>query len=326
MPFSIVIGGDAQPVSFSIVMGTTAGAAIPGVGPAGAATFVLDLESGAEVTYSWATDVHKPLNGLEQRVSLGDAPQQRYTASAFLVDGDERTVRSALLFAAATGQPFLLALPYEELQLSADAVGATLPVGSTALSDWASNPGQRAVVLAPAGELAYGVVQSADPTSVVLDPVPGAVAGKAGARFMPTVAVYLEPTQDLSRHPVTVSHWKIAAQSALFGYAGVDQMGVGAVVNTYDGFPLYDERIDVDETNDSSLLTLGEILDTGALPLAVGGASVVDQTRQIRIVSDEVADWQWFKRFCFTVAGRFLSFLLPTWRPDLVFHSNPGVD
>jgi uncharacterized phage protein (TIGR02218 family) len=324
MAFDIVIGGDAQPdVGFDIVIGTSAGA-IPAIGPAGAATFVLDLVDDLEVTYSWAVDVRKSLNGLEQRIQAGgDAPAQRYRASAYLVDGDERTVRTALLTAAATGQAFLLALPYEGLELAADATGTILHVGSTALSDWASNPGQRVAVLAPDGELVTGVVQNSTADTIQLEADPG-TAGREGGRVMPLMAVYLEPQQGLRRHPVEVSKWQIAARASLFGFAGVDQMGVGAAVTTYDGFPVYDQKIDVDGAAEGTILTLGEIIEAGGLPLAVGGASVIDQGRPIAISSDDVAGWQWFKRFIYTVGGSRLAFLRPTWQPDLVFDSNPG--
>ena len=40
---------------------------IPGIGPAGAATFVLELE-GAKVTYSWKTDIEPSWSGLEKRI------------------------------------------------------------------------------------------------------------------------------------------------------------------------------------------------------------------------------------------------------------------
>lgn len=298
---------------------------IPGVGPAGAATFVLDLENGASITYSWHTDVEplKSMGGLEQRVSLGDAPAQHYDVTAFMLDADERTVRSALIVAAATGQAFLLGLPFEELSLSADATGATENVFSTALSDWANNPGQRVMSISPDGTAAAGVVQSATATTIVLDSAPGA-AGKRGGRIMPTMAVYLDPQQVLRRHPVNVTHFDIKARAALFGFAGVDQMGVGATVTTYDSYPLYDRKIDVDDTAGNSLMTLGAILDAGGLPLAVGNATVVDLSRSIKMTSSAIADWQWFKRFIYTVAGRFAAFLLPSWQPDLVYDSIPG--
>jgi hypothetical protein len=304
-------------IAHSIAAPTTT----PGVGPAGAATFMLDLEAGAQVTFSWQTEVQKALNGLEQRVSMGDAPKQRYRATAFLLDGDERTLRSALLVAAATGQPFLLGLPYEELTLSGDTVGAVVPVWSTSLCDW-GNAGQRVVVGARDRQsFASGVVQSSAGASITLDTPP---AELAGGSIMPAQAIYLEPTQGIVRHPVNVAHWQIDAIAALFGFAGVDTMGTGVAVTTFDGLPVYTERNDIDDTADNAIYTLGMIIDAGALPIAAGGASVVDEGRRIRIASSSAAVWQWFKAFAFTVKGRFAPFLRPTWQPDLVFDSNPG--
>jgi hypothetical protein len=301
--------------------------AVPGVGPAGAATFVLDLEAGAQVTFSWQTEVQKAINGLEQRVSMGDAPKQRYKATAFLLDGDERSVRSAMLVAAATGQLFLLALPYEELTLSGDAAGAVVPVWSTALCDWAL-AGQRVVVRDPSHALEdasfnSGVVQSSAGSSITMDVAPSA-HGKAGGAIMPAQAIYLSPTQGIARHPVNAAHWQIDAVAALFGFAGVDTMGTGATVTTFDSLPVYTERNDIDDQADNAIYTLGMIIDAGALPIAAGGASVIDEGRRIRLSSSSPAIWQWLKAFLFTVRGRFSTFLRPTWQPDLVFDSNPG--
>lgn len=294
------------------------------VGPEGAAAFVLSLEGELTVTYSWGTDVEKAVNGIEQRICVGgDAPAQSYRGSAYLVDGDERTVRTAMLTAAAQGQPFLLALPFEELVLSGPAIGTVLPVWSTALSDWASNPGQRVAVLAGDGAIAFGVIQSAAADSITLDVAPGA-AGKDGARVLPLMPVYLEPQQGLRRFPTSVAHWQLSARAALFGFAGELEMGIGAVVDTFDGLPVYSEYIDVAGQTESSIATLGRIVDAGGLPIAVGSATVIDQLRAISIVSTDEATWQWFKRFLWTVKGSFAAFLRPTWQPDLVFDSNPG--
>jgi hypothetical protein len=298
--------------------------AIPGVGPAGAATFVLDLEIGSQLTFSWRTEVQKALNGIEQRISDADSPAIAYDVTAFLFDEEERTVRSALIVGAATSQPFLLALPFEGLEVSTGSVGAIVNVWSSTLCDWA-NPGQRVCVKAPDGTTALGVVQSATPSSITLDVAPGS-AGVAGGRIMPTVAIYLEPEQGFTRHPIATSHWHIKALSALFGYANVATMGVGAAVTTYDGMPVYDRGIRLGGQTQQALLTLGTVVDAGGLRTVLGGASVVDELRPVRleISTSDVALWQWFKLFLFTVKGMFAPFLRPTWQPDLVFDSNPG--
>jgi hypothetical protein len=295
---------------------------IPGVGPAGAATFLQDLEVGSSLTFSWRTEVQQAENGLEQRICNGDAPAIAYDFTAFMFDDEERTVRSALIVAAATSQPFLVTLPFEGLELAADAAGAVVPVGSTALCDWA-NPGQRVIVMAPDDTASPGVVQSAAGTTITLDVAPG-TAGKKGGRIMPAVAVYLDPEQGFRRHPIAVSHWQLKAISALFGYAGVDTMGVGAAVTTFDGLPVYDRGIRVDGQSEQALLTLGTIIDAGGLRVAAGAATVSALRRPIEIKSNDVAQWQWFKAFLFTVKGMFAPFLRPTWQPDLVFDSNPG--
>jgi hypothetical protein len=49
-------------------------------------------------------------DGSEQRIAPPSGPKQHYDASAFLANKDDRNIRSKLVQAAATGQPFLFGL------------------------------------------------------------------------------------------------------------------------------------------------------------------------------------------------------------------------
>jgi hypothetical protein len=297
--------------------------AIPGIGPAGAATFVLDLEA-CTVTYDWATLVEKMWDGSEQRVAPLSGPKQTYDAAAFLIGADDRNVRSKLVQAAATGQPFLLGLAYEELTLQADASGATVTVSAAALAltDWA-RAGQRVVCVGPDGTTKKdAVIQSAPGggSSILLDVAPG-TAGARGGRIMPAMAVYLDAEQGFAREQVTVEHWNIRALAALFGFAGVDTMGVGATLTTFDGLYVFDRGLAQDGQAPDQLHSLAEVIDLGGVPTAAGGAAVSDWGREVKYEGDEQAEWQWLKLFFWSVRGAQVAWLLPTWRPDFVFVS-----
>lgn len=290
----------------------------PGIGPAGAATFVLSLEAGAKITLTFATEVEKAWDGTEQRVALWGCPRQKYDATAYLIGSELRTLRPQLT-AAATAQPFLVGLPHEELMI-AGAGGLTVPVTSTALCDWAL-AGQRVVVVGTDGRTFLGgVVQSATGTTITLDTNVSSIA-VAGARIMPAMAVYLDPQQGVGRYPVNVGEWHLAATSVLFGFGGVDTMGVGATITlSADGRPVWDRGVEfLGQASSDSIQSLTEVIDYGGVLSAAGGAPAVDWGRQVAIESASRADWQWFKAFIAGVRGRQLMFLLPTGHSDILY-------
>ncbi len=310
---------------------TLTGIGFPGDGPDGAATFVLSLEPGTKVTYSWGTDIFKSYSGQEQRCNTtGPMPRQRFEGSAFLLDGSDRDVRGALQRAAAAGSTFLLALPYEELQLSADASGLTLPVPTTTRSDWATVT-QRVMLIGTDGSTATAVIQAVTSTTIAVDTAPG-TTGKAGARIQPLIQILLDPQQGFSRYAVNAGTWAIRAMANVFGWVGADSMGVGAQIVTYrTGGPvaasaltdadllIWDRINEIAETASESMLSLTEIVDLGALPFGIGGADVPDWARPVRYSSTSQADWQWLKAFLRQVLGRQRVFLLSTNRADLTY-------
>jgi hypothetical protein len=186
----------------------------PQQAPHGVATIL--LEQAASVTYSWKTDVHKSSNGKERRISIWDAPRIRLDGTAYLLGADSREQRSRLARFAALGSAFNLALPFEEVTLSADATGATLHVNSTAYLDWCL-PGTPVVVISPSGEIGEDVVQSSTANTIVVATSLGSIA-RAGGRVMPAIAVYLDPQQGFSRYQTTVERWQISAQCARGGF------------------------------------------------------------------------------------------------------------
>lgn len=220
---------------------------VGGAGPAGVATFVLDLEAELEMTLEWQTDVFKPYaGGQERRIAVLDFPRRRFRGSALLVGGASvRTLRSQLKRWAAAGSAFDLGLPFEGLRIVADTAGTSVSVAAGALAscDWA-NPGQRVVIVSPMRTAINAVVQSAGGTTITLDVTPGAI-GKAGGYIMPTLAVYLDPQQGFQRwvNADGFERWAITATAARFGFeiaalhaslnlATAPAAGSGALANT----------------------------------------------------------------------------------------------
>lgn len=305
-----------------IILSSDSGTPIVGpYGPTTAATLILELQPGAKVSFEFATDVMKTWSGREQRVGTIGAPKLKIDGVALLVDGDDRSVRAKLMKSAASGAAFLLGLPYEELTVSASSSGTTVNVYATTYADW-TQPGQRVIVLDVDNTALEATVQSSTGTTVVVDP---AVTVKRGARIMPAVAVYLEPTQGLGRHVVGVTELHLSAQSAEFGFAGVETMGVGVTLTQWtdpvDAYPYYVwSWRDLDDMAEDSLQSLAEIIDLGGKPLGVGSANEPDWGRQVQLSGDRVM-WQSLKAFLWATRGRQVSWLLPTWRPDMVFVS-----
>lgn len=307
--------------------------AFPGFGPAGAATFALALEPGAKLTYSWGTDIFKSYSGLEQRSNTtGPRPRQRIEGNAYLLDADDRTLRANLQRAASSGSTFLIALPYEELTLTADSVGTTVTVASTTQADWAIVT-QRVLVWGVDDTVTQAVIQAVTATTIRLDVAP---AAHAGSRIMPLLAVLLEPQQGFSRYAVNAGLWSIRALANAFGWVGQDSMGAGALITTYnagsvapsaiteDDFPIWDRPNLIEGTAPDSMISLAEIVDLGGLPFGIGSAPAPDWARPIKYSSADPADFQWLKAFLRLVLGRQRAFLLPTNRADLVFVSKSG--
>lgn len=189
-----------------------------GYGHPGSATFALDLESGFSVKYSWVTDIIKRYSGTEQRIAVNDAPKQFYNGIAILQNSDPRKIRGYLARYIAAGSQFLLGLPYEELTLTANALGTRVYVNAThaLLCDW-SKRGQRVIVMDPDGVSINAVIQNVGSGYLDLDVAPGSI-GREHARIMPAMAVFLDPKQGFGRSPVNAEQWAINARAALFDF------------------------------------------------------------------------------------------------------------
>lgn len=317
-----------------------AGELVDGVEDPGAATFVLGLEPGTKITYAWSTSIVTSHAGFEQRESPFGQPRRRVDGVAFLLDGGDRAVKGAMMRAAARGVAFSVALPFEELVITADSTGTTIAVGSTALCDWAL-VGQRVAIVGGDGTVVLAVVQSTTSTTIEVAPVDDTgvptsgsvgVAGRAGGRIMPVIPMLLDPQQGFSRYPVTADLWSLRALAASFGFAGADRMGVGAellTINDGDFVPAADladdDLVIWDRPNlsagasNEAMASRASVVDLGALAFGIGAADAPDWGRSILYRSSSLAEFAWLKAFLRRARGRQGAFLLSTNRPDFVF-------
>jgi hypothetical protein len=286
---------------------------VAGYGPAGVATFVLDVESGATLTLQWGTDIRTSISGLETRASYLAQPRQRYQFSTLLTDAQHRSVLATLAKHAANAPTFLLAMPHEDVSV-ASSTSTTITTASLALVDWAV-AGQRIVVVSPAGATGSAIVQSVAGATIGVDVNLTAVAVR-GARVMPTTPVVLDPEQGLSRYQARMGAWSLAARATLNGYATGSVVGTGASVTAYESLPVWDRGV-AKRQADQPLMSGVELVDLGGVVDSLPSYTRAAWARAIRATSHKRAEYQWLRKFLDSVQGRRKAFLLPTGRPDL---------
>lgn len=109
---------------------------------------------------------------------------------------------------------------------------------------------------------------------------------------------------------------------ALAGGSGEGLAGTGVALTTYNGAPVWDRGLNVDSTADDSVQALTEIIQRDGKPYALPVADAPDWGRAVRLDGQLGLDWQYVKRFLWTVRGRQQSFWVPTARPDFTYWSN----
>lgn len=289
------------------------------IGAAGAATFAISIEGETTVSYGWLANVLPSTSGLEQRQSLMSKPRQRYEFTALLDETQQRKVLAQLARYGAAGSLFYVGLSFESLPVKSS-TSSTIEMHSLATCDW-SQEGQRILVVSPAGVQAETWIASIAGTTLTVDDDVSAVAVD-GATVMPLMGVRLDPAQALPRYQRKLARWNLVALAERFRFGAAGEPGVGASITTYDSMPVWDRGVAIDGTREESLRTGVAMLDAGT---AIGAMQKLDQaqwTRQISAFSNDPATWQWLKLFFDTVKGRWKSFLLRSYRPDLVAIGN----
>jgi hypothetical protein len=95
-------------------------------------------------------------------------------------------------------------------------------------------------------------------------------------------------------------------------------MGLTATLTEFADRPVWDRRIDVNGTVADSIQSMNEPQDLGGLPFTAQTADRSDWGRSVVLSRDIGPEYQWLKKFLYTVKGSWKSWWLPTWRPDMV--------
>lgn len=288
---------------------------MPAIGAAGAATFATAFDGDVSITHSWRTDVLKSWSGLEQRTSLLAKPRQRYEFEALLREDQQRLILATLAQYGAAGSLFYLGLAHEALPI-ASATSSTVACFDLSTCDWAQDD-QRIVVVAGALQAETWITSVSSNTLNVNDDLT-AVASIPGAYVMPLMGVRLDPQQALPRYERKLARWKLTALAERFRYGATGEPGVGASVTTYDSLPVWDRGVPIEGMRDEALLSGVSIVDLGGSIASVGNYTNADWSRRLGFVSQKPAEVQWLKKFLDTVKGSWKTFLLRTYRPDLI--------
>lgn len=101
---------------------------------------------------------------------------------------------------------------------------------------------------------------------------------------------------------------------------GPGTVGVGASVTIFDGAPVYDRGLVLDQggTVVDSIQALTHLVELdGSIPHQASDTIIPDWARGATFESEEKLEQQWFKAFWAYARGPQCVFWLPTWRPDL---------
>jgi len=140
------------------------------------------------------------------------------------------------------------------------------------------------------------------------------------ARLAPLLEVHLDPDQALARRrdldvddAMTEARWSLRALAPAFRAT----WGTGATLTTFDSFNVLTEIPVAFDLVQEQASSGAEILDAGSVidKERTWTASTIRRAHDFEV--DDEDDRQWWRKFLATVRGRWLPFLLPTWRRDL---------
>lgn len=286
----------------------------PGRGPNGT-TLVMLVEDGAQVTWSWATDVLPARDGIEHRIQTTDTPRVTFQFSANLKDPQAQSLQSMMIRRAAKAQVFLVGDMTEASTITiASVASTTINVNTTTMMDWAY-AGSRIAVFNTTTEVGQtAVIQSFSANQIIVD-VP--VTCAAGDIVMPLASCYLDAAQKFGEYSVNATRYDLVARSFLFGNAAGAWPAVGASLTTFtDGLPIFTGGNEANALVGRAFQTGAEWVDLGGAIQQYGPYLVSHLARELRYTIRTDVDRQWLKLFLGTVVGRQKAFYLPSWRAD----------
>lgn len=261
---------------------------------------------------SWLTDVHRSVNGKEQRVSLRKNPRQLYDLGFFREDSLERQRLENLLF---DWQARLFGLPiWTDVMYLAAPVGvgeSSVSVDDTSFADM--RDGGLAVIWDSEANYEVLNVDVVSAGSFTLSSTT-TKAFSAGTQVYPLRTAFVESPPRIRRHPVGGANYRIRF---LVSDNGANLADVSAF-SAFDGKVLLDDpnfvREEVAESFDRSV----QVFDGGTgliSQISLWDVSRRGSAKRFR-PQNRQAMWQ-IRQLLHALRGRQVSFYLPTFARDL---------
>lgn len=271
-------------------------------------------EVGLRLRLTWQTDVIEAYSGKEQRARVASLPRVQYDGAIMLEDADLAYVRSYMATDPETA--FRLPLGHETVAALNTITGTSLTIDPTYV-DW-NVVGRYVYIRGPAGAAYTAQITVVGGGGATLTLNPTVPAGSFPAHLTmvtPLEALLLEDGQGLSRWQRKAGRFELAGRqqtARALGTAGAPAM------TTLDSLDVLDRRPVADGMAGEQLRAGVEFQDAGGALASSTAWTVIKPRREFSWLIKGASERQWWKSFLKNRCGRWVKFLAPTWRPDLL--------
>lgn len=265
------------------------------------------------------TDILRSYNGTEQRISIRPTPRQVLSGKiVYENDAQIRDLKAQLFIGVVS--PIIVPLWHEPFLITSDAdIDTDLLDGDFSIADWLIND---FLFIESRNETIGELVQiSAATDSLVTLKNVLTNSYPAGSIVYPTVTCSLNDGSGFGRYPINAAEMKISAKS--FGRRLLG--GKTASLDTHNSLTLLDRRSLNDSLVSESFLLNSETIDYGGAIQIDFAQDFSKAARKIEFLIPDRIDLQFWKLLLDTLVGRREPFYTPTFREDLVVHTQPDV-
>lgn len=272
-------------------------------------TFSPNWGAGVRERLEWLTDILSSVSGAEQRRSMRMSPRREFETSYYLTDRERAHFDIATFMAG--GADWYMPLWPEVVRLD-----ASLAAGSTTVPIDPANREFRVndYILFIKDAFTYETVQVVDITGGVLKLIsPTVSTWGRGTRVYPLRLARFREQPQFTKHTDRFIEF-----TATMRLAEVDSAPAAPTVTTYAGHPVIlarpDESEDLNHAYQRKMLELdGQV----GLPKFTDQASRAWTSQQYRWVHANRAAYAEFRRFLYSLRGRWKSFWAPTFMQDM---------